>query len=166
MSEKKEKIKSAITEKNKEIKTAVTEKGKEIKKTVNSKLKRGKETKENVAPIKLKLLVTVVSKNKAEYYLDLIQSHEVNMQTLVLANGTADKNTLRLLGLTDSEKAVIFSIIKGDKVPEALAQLEEKFKTVKGGNGIAFTIPFTSVIGTLIYRFLSNNRAQVKEEKK
>lgn len=164
MSEKKEKIKTAVTEKKKEIKSSVTEKKKEIKKSVNAKLKRGKEN--NVAPIKLKLLITVVNRNKAEYYLDLIQSHDVNMQAVALANGTADQNTLRLLGLTDTEKAVIFSVIKSDKLPDALIQLEEKFKTVKGGNGIAFTVPFTSVIGTLIYGFLSDNRTVVKEERK
>ena len=44
--------------------------------------------------------------------------------------------------------------------------LDEKFKTIKGGNGIAFTIPLTSVIGKLIFGFLSNNRLTVQEENK
>lgn len=163
MSERKEKIKTAIAEKNQEITANVTEKRKEIKKAVSSRLKRGKEN--NVAPIKLKLLVTVVNRNKADFYLDLIQSYDVNMQTVALAEGTADQNTLRLLGLTDSKKAVLFSIIKSDKLDKALPKLEEKFRTVKGGNGIAFTIPLTSVIGTLIYRFLSDNRTVMEEKK-
>ena len=50
-------------------------------------------------------------------------------------------------------------------MPDAVAALDEKFKTIKGGKGVAFTIPLSSVIGTLIYRFLSNNRTPVKEEK-
>ena len=33
----------------------------------------------------------------------------------------------------------------------------EKFRTVKGGKGIAYTVPMTSVIGVAIYQFLSNN---------
>ena len=147
-------------DRNKEVKPILAVK----KKSGSARLKRGKEN--NVAPIKLKLLITVVNRNKAEYYLDLIQSYDVNMQTVALADGTADQNTLRLLGLTDTKKAVIFSVIKSDKLPKALPKLEEKFKTVKGGNGIAFTVPFTSVIGTLIYGFLSDNRAVVKEESK
>ena len=43
--------------------------------------------------------------------------------------------------------------------------LEDKFDTIKNGKGIAFTVPFSSVIGTLIYGFLSNNRMAVKETK-
>ena len=41
---------------------------------------------------------------------------------------------------------------------EAMQGLEEKFHTLRGGKGIAFTVPLTGVIGVAIYRFLSNNR--------
>lgn len=115
---------------------------------------------------KLEMLVTVVSRNKGEYYADLIQSFDVNLQVMALAHGTADAKTLRYLGLTDSEKSVIFSIIQQDKLPDALNTLEEKFNSVKGGKGIAYTIPLTSVVGKLIFGFLSNNRTVVKEENK
>ena len=37
---------------------------------------------------KLSMLVTIVKKNKAEYYLDLIESFDVNMQMIVIGNGT------------------------------------------------------------------------------
>ena len=114
---------------------------------------------------KLELLVTIVNRNKAEYYTDLIQSFDVNMQMTVLSHGTADAKMLDLLGLSNTEKTVIFSIIQEKKVSDALAVIEEKFNTIKDGKGVAFTIPLTSVIGTLIYRFLSNNRTPVKEEK-
>lgn len=114
---------------------------------------------------RLKLLVTIVARNKAEYYADLLQSFEVNMQFLTLAHGTADAKMLDLLGLTDNDKAVIFSVIQESKVPDALHTLEEKFKTIKGGKGVACTVALSSVIGTLIYGFLSNNRLTVKENK-
>ena len=112
----------------------------------------------------LKLLVTVVDRPKTEFYADLIQSFDVNLQTVVLAKGTADDNMLRYLGLTDSKKSVIFSVIGAARLPAALETLEDKFRTVKNGKGIAFTIPLSSVIGTLIYGFLSNNRSVVKEK--
>ena len=114
---------------------------------------------------KIELLVTVVGRNKAEYYTDLIQSFDVNLQVAVLSRGTANAKMMELLGLTDNEKTVIFSIIHENKVPKAVEALDNKFKTIKGGKGIAFTIPISSVIGTLIYGFLSNNRTTVKEEK-
>lgn len=122
-------------------------------------------SKNKVTAEKLELLVTIVGRTKAEYFTDLIQSFDVNLQVSVLSRGTADAKMLEFLGLSDTEKSVIFSVIQAKKVPDAVAVLDEKFKTIKGGKGVAFTIPLSSVIGTLIYRFLSDNRTPVKEEK-
>ena len=108
------------------------------------------------APRKLKLLFTVVNRSKAEFYVDLLQNFEVNMQTVLSASGTASTETLRYLGLSDTEKSVILSVIREDKIKDAMSALEEKFKTVKNGKGIAYTVPMTSTIGVAIYQFLSN----------
>ena len=108
---------------------------------------------------KLKILVTVVNRSKTEFYMDLLTSFEVNFQTAVLGQGTARSETLYMLGLEDSDKGVIFSVIREDKVQEAMHALEDKFHTLKNGKGIAFTIPMSSVIGVAIYRFLSNHKA-------
>ena len=107
---------------------------------------------------KLKLLVTVVNRKKTEFYLDYLTGFEVNFQTAVAAQGTASSDMMYLLGLADSDKSVIFSILREDRVEEAMQGLDEKFHTLRGGKGIAFTIPLTGVIGVAIYRFLSNNR--------
>ena len=114
---------------------------------------------------KLKLLVTVVNRNKSEFYMDFLSGFEVNFQTSVLGQGTAKSETLHLLGLEDSDKSVIFSVIREDKAEEILHALEDKFHTVRNGKGIAFTTPLSSVIGVAIYRFLSNNRTVVREDK-
>lgn len=109
------------------------------------------------APMKLKLLVTVVNRAKAEFYADYLQSgFQVNMQTILAAEGTADSETLRLLGLADSSKCVIYSVIREDQAHAALQGLEEKFRTIKNGKGIACTIPLTGTVGVAIYRFLGN----------
>ena len=134
---------------------------KDIKSGV-SKLKSGPQ--KNVAVNKLELLITVVNRHKAEFYSDLIQSFDVNMQLIALAHGTANAKMLDYIGLTDTEKTVIFSVMQEGRIPDALNTLESKFKSIKGG-GIAFTIPLTSVIGTLIFRFLSDNRIAVKESR-
>lgn len=112
-----------------------------------------------IAPRKLKLLVTVVNREKAEFYTDLIQSFEVNFQTSMNARGTASKETLRLLGIGETDKTVILSVIREDMCDKALSTLEQKFKTIRNGKGIAYTIPMTGTIGVAIYRFLSNTPA-------
>ncbi len=114
------------------------------------------QKKKNLAPKKLQLLVTVVNRKKAEFYADFLQEFEVNMQLSFAAEGTANTEMLNLLGLSESEKSVIFSIIKEEKAPAALAALEEKFASIKNGKGIAYTIPMTGIIGVAIYQFLAN----------
>ena len=110
----------------------------------------------NLAPEKLVLLVTVVNRAKSEYFLDLIQAFDCNFQMSSFATGTAQ----RALGLLtpDSEKDVLFSVLVRERAKHALETLERKFKTIRGGEGVAFTIPITSTIGVLIYRFLSNKQ--------
>ena len=108
---------------------------------------------------KLKLLVTVVNRNKTEFYMDFLSGFEVNFQTSVLAQGTAKSETLYMLGLEDSDKSVIFSVVREDRAVEAMHALEDKFHSLKNGKGIAFTIPLSSVIGVAIYQFLSNSNA-------
>ncbi|MBR2341282.1 MAG: hypothetical protein IKA72_02605 [Clostridia bacterium] len=114
---------------------------------------------------KLKLLITVVNRKKAEFFMDFLQGFEVNAQMSVLAQGTAQSDTLHMLGLEDADRSVIFSLIREDRADEILLGLENKFATVRGGKGIAVTVPLSSVIGVAIYRFLSNNRAFSVEEK-
>ncbi|MBQ7173471.1 MAG: hypothetical protein IJR88_05080 [Clostridia bacterium] len=113
------------------------------------------EQKKNKAPIKLELIVTVVPKKKAEFFIDLIQSYEVNFQTYMLASGTASTEILNYLGQV-TDKIAIFSLARADKVDDILYALEQKFHTIKGGKGIAVTLPMTSLIGTSIYTFLCN----------
>ena len=122
------------------------------------KATRGKSTaaKQPLAPHKLMLLVTIVARNKADFYLDLLQAFEVNMQIEVSAFGTARKG----FGLLESdlEKQVLFSVIREDSLPAAVAALEDKFATIRGGKGVAFAVPFTSMIGVAAYQFLSNKQ--------
>lgn len=117
------------------------------------------------APLALELLITIVEKSKAEFYMDIIQSYEVNFQFAAPAQGTAKAELLDYLGLTDTDKAVIFSVVRADKLDELTYTLETKFRTVRNGKGVAVTVPFTSMIGTSVYAFLCNAVSSVKGEK-
>ncbi len=122
--------------------------------------KKTKTPQNNAHFAKLKLLVTVVNREKTTFFMDFLQGFGINFQTAVLARGTAKSDTLYMLGLEDSDKCVIFSAIREDKATDALLAVEEKFQKLKNAKGIAFTIPMSSVIGVAIYRFLSDNRQQ------
>ncbi|MBQ7052907.1 MAG: hypothetical protein IJN79_08920 [Clostridia bacterium] len=106
---------------------------------------------------KLKLLFTVVDRNKGEFYLDVISQFEVNCQLAVGGLGTANSELVNLLGL-NIHKAVIMSVVREDKIDEIMKALEQRFATIKNGKGIAFAVPLSSVVGVNNYQFLSNSR--------
>lgn len=114
---------------------------------------------------KLKLLVTIVNRSKATYYIDLLEQFEVNMQLVVYGKGTANSEMRDLLGIVETDKVVLISFVREDKVNDVLETLKEKFDKIKNGKGIAYTIPMNSIIGVSIYQFLSNNKTMKKEEK-
>lgn len=106
---------------------------------------------------KLKLLFTVVDRPKADFYLDVLSQFEVNYQLVTGGKGTATSELVDMLGL-NIHKAVIISVVRDDIADTIMKCLNEKFSTIRNGKGIAFAVPFSSVIGVNIYRFLSNNR--------
>lgn len=165
------KLKRAVAQKRgkvldelRNVKNKATEKIKKSKRDrQDKKSAKGKNT---VSINRLELMITVVNRNKAEFFADLIQSFSVNMQLLAGAQGTANARMRELFGFADNDKAVIFSVVQESKRKEILSVLEEKFRTVKGGKGIALVVPFASMIGTAAFGFLSDNRDSVKESER
>lgn len=123
-------------------------------------IKKNTKQEKLTAPEKLKVLFTIVERNKTEFYLDVLDSQfDITLQCVIYGRGTA-----KHLGLGDTNKAIIMSIVKEEKIKEILNTLEERFQKTKYGKGIAYTIPINSVIGVLVYQFLSNNDQSKKGE--
>ena len=135
----------------------------EVKKSSIARRLYGRSNgRSRVSMNRLKILVTVVNRAKADFYMDHIQSFGVNMQMLVFGHGTAPREIATAMGLADSERAVIFSVIGENNLRAALDCLDEKFNSIAGGKGIAYTIPMSSIIGKSIFNFLSDNRDVVR----
>ena len=117
----------------------------------------------NIAPMKLELLLAVVHNDKAAYFSSLIQSHKANLQLTVPARGTTHL-ILDYLGLTEKPKSLVMSVVRADKAASLIDLLDQTFKKGKNYKGVAFTVPMTSVIGTLVYGFLANDKRTVKEK--
>lgn len=108
----------------------------------------------------LKLLVTVVNRNKSEYYADYLSGCGANVQMLVQAKGTAEKINAELWGFENLDRTVILSVIAADAETALLEGLSQKFKTLRNGSGIAYTVPLSAVIGITVYRFLLNSQSR------
>ena len=130
------------------------------KKVINKSIETKKAVDTDIK--KLKMLITVVDRSKSLFYMDLLEQFEVNMQTVIYGKGTAGTEMLSLLGLRESDKAIIISFVREDMIQDIKETLSEKFKKIKNGKGIAFVIPMKSIIGVSVYQFLSNNKAFLK----
>jgi hypothetical protein len=138
-----------------------------IKKLTGKKDIVSTEPKKEISNVKrLKMLVTVVDRSKTIFYQDLLEQFEVNVQMILYGKGTANSEMLNLLGLDESDKAVILSYIKEERVKDAIDTLNEKFHKVKNGKGVAFTIALDSIIGVSMYQLLSNDRTNIEGGKK
>ena len=90
------------------------------KSKIKSQNKKGKKQTNKVSVGKLKMLVTIVPRQKAEFFEDIIQSLGANMQITALGRGTAASNVIakKTLEFIGSEKAVIFSVLKEEFIPK------------------------------------------------
>ena len=122
--------------------------------------KKKKEINGLKAPKKLKILVTIVERTKTDFYLSALESFGVNMQTVLYAKGTAPTEIATMLGIVDSGKALILSIVNEDIIPTIIAEYEDNYFKLRNSKGIAFTIPISSIIGVFIYNFLANNEME------
>ena len=132
------------------------------KNTVDDKVNKPAPTKKQVSNVrKLKILITIVDRSKTLFYVDLLEQFEVNVQMVLYGKGTANSQMLALLSLVETEKSVIISYIREDKVKEAMETLDEKFHKVKNGKGIAYTVALDSIIGVSMYQLLSNDKTTI-----
>lgn len=119
-------------------------------------VKRRKKTSDLEAPRKIKILITIIPRTKTDFYLSVLEGYDVNLQTVLYARGTAPSDLARMLGVIDDKKAVIVSVVPEDRISEVLVRYEDKYFKTKNGRGIAFTIPISSTIGIVTYKFLAN----------
>lgn len=120
----------------------------------------GRKKKQDNLIVKPKLLITIIDRNKTEFYYDFIASLGSNMQIITHGEGTNNNQTLNIMGL-NKNKGVIFSIISEEKEKTILEALNHKFNEIKGGKGISIVVSLTSVIGVSLYQFMIDNRRKV-----
>lgn len=118
----------------------------------------------NVAPVNLELLLVVVKSNRAGYFANLIQGSEANIQLITQASGTSEKAIMDYLGLKQSNRSAVMSIVREDKIKDLMEILNEKFGSIKDGGGIAVTVPLSSMVGLMAYGFLSNDKRTITNE--
>lgn len=113
---------------------------------------------------KLYLMTTIVDRKMAKKYSELYWDSGQHVTFVALGSGTAASDILNYLGLENTEKAVIFSVLEEDSWMEVKKQLQKKLKIDAPGGGIAFIVPLSSIGGKKPLRFLLEKEDYQKEE--
>ena len=107
---------------------------------------------------KLRLMFVIVNQSRHGDILKIFNAHEVGLTIITHGKGSASQEILEILGVSDKRKNIIFGVIKSANAEAVCRDLDTFFKSGKDNKGIAFSIDIASVIGTSIYKYLSNNR--------
>lgn len=104
---------------------------------------------------KLYLMVTIVTRNLGEKYLNFYLEQKQEVQLVTLGRGTANEEALDYFGLESHEKAVLFSIVSQDRWLELRKGLRKKLQIDLPGTGAAFIIPLSSIGGRGVFKYLT-----------
>ena len=111
------------------------------------------ENKPNLA--KLYLLIVVVDIGVSKRVEKLLQNLGSSMQFTHNGRGTAPKEVLNVLGVVDNTKGVVNAVVNEEYIDNIKSELAIFFAASKKNRGIAFTVPFSSVVGVKMYKYLS-----------
>lgn len=94
-----------------------------------------------------KLLITIVDRGKGKAATKLFDRKLPVMDYIIPGHGTAKKEILNLLGLGDTAKDVVISIMPAALAEAAIHRLQVVLQFDRPGSGIAFTHPIGSIGG-------------------
>lgn len=144
---------------------------KDIKKEVTNKNVTSKQNKDvkaydNEFKIeKVKMFVIIVGRNQSDYFLNEFKNTEIACSFVVYGRGTATKDIYEVLGVGETKKDIIFALVKESDIEKLKEIINYRFKASKAAKGVAFSIPFDSMAGVLMYRYLTNTKTNVAKAK-
>lgn len=112
---------------------------------------------------KLYLMVTIITRNLGEKYLNFYLEQKQEVQLVTLGRGTANEEALDYFGLESHEKAVLFSIVSKERWTELRKGLRKKLQIDLPGAGAAFIIPLSSIGGRGVFKYLTRTLEREEE---
>ena len=105
--------------------------------------------------VKLYVYTVIVNLSVGRNVEKLMQNLGSSIQFTNIGRGTASKEILNILGVPDDTKAVVHAIVNEDRLEDIQRELTIFFAANKKNRGIGFAIPFSSIEGVRIYKYLT-----------
>jgi len=109
---------------------------------------------EQSTPAAIHMIVTIVDRGKADKVASLCKEMQAPIHLVSLGHGTARTEMLDLLGLGETKKDIVISLIPEYRVCSLLEHLAVHMKMRYPGKGISFAVPLNSLSGRM-YRGLN-----------
>lgn len=113
---------------------------------------------------KLKVLCIIVNRHQGDYYINEFASREVGASFLVYGTGTATREIYDLLGIGETKKDIVLSLVKESDIPTLKEVIINRFKISKRAKGVAFFMDIDSIAGVLLYKYLTNTKENIKRK--
>ncbi len=112
----------------------------------------------------LHMMVTITDRKFTRKFTVFYEEHGLPVNLITVGAGTASSEVLDYLGLDGSEKAVMMSVVTGEKWKKIKRQLQVQMRINYPGVGIAFIIPLSSIGGKKALNYLTAGQEFVKGE--
>lgn len=113
---------------------------------------------------KIMCLVTIVDREVGQTAAGLYRTAGVPIHYALPGRGTANSETLDYLGLGETEKDVLISLVTRSAAPVLVNMAVRKLQLTKPGKGIVFTLDLSAVSG-LVSKLLNRETAVTAREK-
>jgi len=147
MSEEEKKKESPKKERSRKSKRTLKKKEKETKN--DAKFEEKPDLK------RLFVIVIVVDQGISKAVEKYVQDLGSTVQFTFGGKGTASTDLLNIMGAVDNTKGVVHAIINEDKLENAMNEIGLFFNESKKNRGVAFAIPFRSIEGVRLYKYLT-----------
>ena len=93
----------------------------------------------------VEVVAAVVDVEQGEKVLRIYREEQAPVDFVCMAHGTARTEMLDLLGIGETAKAVVFSLVEKSQAQRILVRLGRELQMRYPGRGIAFTIPVSGI---------------------
>jgi len=111
----------------------------------------------------IRIVVTIVDRDKGDKVTRIYNEDHIHFHFICHGEGTASSEVLDILGLAETDKDVIFSMVPACKVRDLLSKITEKMYLHKAGKGIIFSLPISG-IGSIISKVVNKEVIEELEE--
>lgn len=118
---------------------------KETAEKVKSKIEKTRTQKTGARVNRVKLLVSIVNQNDELKLKEILDEVSVALGIAFAGTGTARSTVLDYLGIGETEKAVVFSLIPESDEDAIMRTIRSQMSLYLVGRGISFTIPLTGI---------------------